>query len=177
MLRVATNAGFEESRWVLGRRYRFYSGATFAARSLRHRAWLALHERAGERPVLVATIERRQYWLFRGGFYWDDDALGAADVEALVGERERRKRRRLERAHGLLAGDRQGRSGPARAAIPREVRLAVWSRDGGRCVECGADALLQFDHLIPVALGGSSAAANLQLLCDSCNQRKGATLG
>jgi 5-methylcytosine-specific restriction endonuclease McrA len=31
--------------------------------------------------------------------------------------------------------------------------------------------------VIPVALGGSSAAANLQLLCDECNREKGATLG
>jgi len=31
--------------------------------------------------------------------------------------------------------------------------------------------------VIPIAMGGSSAASNLQLLCDSCNREKGATLG
>ncbi|WP_093146758.1 HNH endonuclease [Saccharopolyspora antimicrobica] len=41
----------------------------------------------------------------------------------------------------------------------------VFERDGGRCVECGTDFEIQYDHVIPVALGGSSTEENLQLLC------------
>src|SRR5262249_38150822 len=41
---------------------------------------------------------------------------------------------------------------------------------------CGATNELQFDHVIPVALGGGSSADNLQLLCGPCNRRKGAGL-
>ena len=61
----------------------------------------------------------------------------------------------------------------SRTPIPEAVRGEVWRRDGGRCVQCGANANLQFDHVIPVARGGATTAANLQLLCQPCNGAKG----
>jgi 5-methylcytosine-specific restriction endonuclease McrA len=65
---------------------------------------------------------------------------------------------------------------PQRDVIAEEVRLAVWRRDAGRCVSCGSKERLQFDHVIPVALGGAGTVENLQLLCASCNGAKGAAL-
>ncbi len=56
------------------------------------------------------------------------------------------------------------------------MRRAVFRRDGGRCAACGSEELLQFDHVIPVALGGASTADNLQLLCAPCNREKGDAL-
>jgi tetratricopeptide (TPR) repeat protein len=64
-----------------------------------------------------------------------------------------------------------------RQVIPRDVMRSVFERDEGRCIQCGAQFELQFDHVIPVAMGGGSTADNLQLLCGECNRRKGATLG
>jgi tetratricopeptide (TPR) repeat protein len=63
-----------------------------------------------------------------------------------------------------------------RAVIAEEVRHAVWRRDGGRCVQCGSQENLEFDHIIPVARGGASTERNLQLLCETCNRRKGAAI-
>ena len=63
-----------------------------------------------------------------------------------------------------------------RGSIPREIRLAIFQRDGGKCVECGGTFDLQYDHIIPVALGGATTAQNLQLLCAGCNREKGADL-
>jgi hypothetical protein len=59
-----------------------------------------------------------------------------------------------------------------RRRISKEVRNAVWIRDGGICVECGADDYLEFDHVIPVAKGGSNTVENVQLLCRRCNGKK-----
>jgi hypothetical protein len=61
----------------------------------------------------------------------------------------------------------------SRTPIPEAVRTEVWRRDGGRCVQCGSKQNLQFDHIIPVAQGGATSVANLQLLCQPCNGAKG----
>jgi 5-methylcytosine-specific restriction endonuclease McrA len=66
--------------------------------------------------------------------------------------------------------------GAAREPIPEEVPLFVWRRDKGQCVQCGSRERLEFDHVIPVISGGSSTERNVQLLCESCNRSKGATV-
>jgi hypothetical protein len=63
-----------------------------------------------------------------------------------------------------------------REAIPEAVRMFVWQRDEGKCVKCGCREKLEFDHIIPVADGGSSTERNVQLLCEACNRRKGKNL-
>jgi 5-methylcytosine-specific restriction endonuclease McrA len=94
---------------------------------------------------------------------------------ALALERDRRRRRRIDRALDAM-GAEQRAAGPRRPPVPEDVRRQVFRRDGGRCVACGSEELLQFDHVIPVALGGASTAENLQLLCAPCNRDKGAAL-
>lgn len=57
--------------------------------------------------------------------------------------------------------------------IPSAVKLEVWKRDGGRCVQCGANDNLHFDHIIPYSKGGTSLRAeNIQLLCARHNLAK-----
>ena len=82
------------------------------------------------------------------------------------------------------AGARAGSS----AALPWETqatggastvaaRQEVWERDGGRCVRCGAQQDLQYDHIIPLARGGADTTENLQLLCAPCSRAKGDSIG
>jgi hypothetical protein len=60
-----------------------------------------------------------------------------------------------------------------RRIIPTDVKLAVYQRDGGQCVQCGATDELHFDHDLPYAKGGTSiTAANVQLLCARHNLQK-----
>ena len=57
--------------------------------------------------------------------------------------------------------------------IPTEVKIKVWARDKGRCVKCGSDKNLHYDHIIPFSKGGSSKDPNnIQLLCQKCNLSK-----
>jgi 5-methylcytosine-specific restriction endonuclease McrA len=161
MLREVKNAWFDRRTLMLG---------DTPVASWRRRAFRAMHAAQDERPAALVERDGRVYWAFERRIYWEDAGLTGKDVLALVRERERRERRTLRRARAALAGEQ---AQPRRQPIPREVRLAVFERDGGRCVECGAGFDLQYDHVIPVAHGGASTVENLQVLCAPCNQAKG----
>jgi hypothetical protein len=119
-----------------------------------------------------------ELWVFEGNAYLAQDPdLTSTDVFALIRQESNTRRLALEKAHALQAMAEQLDTPRQRERITQEVRIEVWQRDFGRCVDCGSQENLEFDHIIPFAMGGSSTARNLQLLCGSCNRRKGMTLG
>ena len=89
-------------------------------------------------------------------------------------------RQMAESALALFGVDPVGldfaKANSARQRIPDDVKIFVWNRDGGRCVNCGSKENLEYDHVIPVNMGGSNTARNLQLLCETCNRSKGGNL-
>ena len=129
-------------------------------------------------PVLITTWETRNWWWFAGRFWWDSEGLEPDDVQALVLQRDKKKQASLERARadafGSTTTDEQQVA--RRAPIPESVRHEVWRRDQGMCVDCGSRENLEFDHIIPFSKGGSNTARNLELRCETCNRRKGATI-
>lgn len=79
------------------------------------------------------------------------------------------RRSRVKQAPPVpVIGQTQGPRRPSRA-----MRKTVFERDGGKCRQCGGTFDLQYDHVTPVAYGGPTTVENLQLLCGTCNQRKG----
>ncbi len=59
--------------------------------------------------------------------------------------------------------------------IPTKLKMRIARRDNYTCQVCGKnlkDDELEFDHLIPVSLGGSSEEYNIRLVCYDCNRRK-----
>ena len=63
-----------------------------------------------------------------------------------------------------------------RTVLPDHVKRGLAQIQKHKCMFCGVRRKLdnlQVDHVHPVVRGGSNQTANLQLLCSTCNQRKG----
>src|SRR5947209_7867127 len=122
--------------------------------------------------VMSDVPTKNRWWMFKGEFYVEDEGYSAAEVQALIADHLLKKKRKVERAVAR-ADESDARSQGGRQPIPDDVRVFVWQRDGGRCVKCGGQERLEFDHIIPLTRGGSNTARNLQLLCETCNRSKG----
>lgn len=57
--------------------------------------------------------------------------------------------------------------------VTRTQRARILERDGYACVQCEAKETLCIDHILPASRGGDSSDENLQVLCTSCNAKKG----
>jgi hypothetical protein len=60
--------------------------------------------------------------------------------------------------------------------VSPQDRIAVFKRDGDRCLKCGSMDNLSLDHITPLASGGDNSTDNLQTLCKRCNSSKGNTI-
>jgi 5-methylcytosine-specific restriction endonuclease McrA len=140
-------------------------------------AYRSLLAHQQDTPVLVMTdpFSRKRWWMFRDEVYWEDDGFSVTEVKALILDKIEQKEKRIQRAVARVRQN-ESASSSTRQPIPDDVKLFVWQRDGGRCVKCGSQQNLEFDHIIPVSKGGSNTARNLQLLCEECNRSKGANL-
>lgn len=169
-LRRASSVWVEEHTNWLGRLREVEVHATRGVTFVLDRGkWLTLE--ASSDPVSVGEDGARVLWHTADGWFWEDDGLDAEAVALLVWDRQRRRDGQIDRLRQIRAREEQV-EGARRERIPPEVRSFVWERDNGRCVTCGAEEDLQFDHVIPFARGGGNAAGNLQILCGACNRRK-----
>ncbi|MFL5963580.1 MAG: HNH endonuclease [Gaiellaceae bacterium] len=178
MLRVDNRLQFVILNWTLGGmfsgRYALQSGKRVLGVRWKRPAFDGVKAAQLENPVALLMDGKRTLWAFHDCFYWEDEGLDSDDVKALVYQRERRSQQKLQTARSLMRADEAGR--PTRIPISSDLRRAVFERDGGRCVECDSNFDLQYDHVLPVALGGATTVQNLQLLCADCNRRKSDSL-
>jgi HNH endonuclease len=68
-----------------------------------------------------------------------------------------------------------------RKSLPVWAKRGVFYRDRGRCIGCSKDMTgvvvtgeeIHYDHMVPLADGGTNDPMNFQILCRECNLRKG----
>lgn len=124
---------------------------------------------AGGNPEQVRVYEKLKngIWSFNGVFNLTDawqEKSGRRKVYKFKLELVESPDRRAESRSQELEHER---------IIPTAVKLAVWKRDKGRCVQCGKSDNLHFDHIIPFSKGGTSLVVeNVQLLCARHNLLK-----
>lgn len=123
----------------------------------RLRAWC----QQDDLPVFVARARERQWWWWRNAFYWESGDYGPEDLQALLVMLEREDEQGIEWELDFHLAN----------PIPEDVRHLVFERDRGRCLACGSDELIQYDHVVPSSMGGGNEPENVQLLCAGCNRR------
>jgi hypothetical protein len=133
-------------------------------------------------PMPLFEMAKHGWWAFRGNFIKCDPKaegfFGRERLTMLIKHRVLREEQRWAKIERDIEAFENFDRLPAlrREPIPRSVRLFVWQRDEGKCVECGSQADLEYDHLIPVVKGGANTERNIRLLCEPCNRRKGANI-
>jgi hypothetical protein len=119
------------------------------------------------------------FWVFQRKCYRVEDAdlVPRPEIVLRIKYAALKAKRDLERMEEELEAatnlERSPSAGASREHIPRSVRVFVWRRDRGVCVQCGSDIRLEYEHIIPVVKGGSSTERNIRLLCEKCNRAKG----
>jgi HNH endonuclease len=139
------------------------------------RAYSKFMERQRSKPQQIAA----GVWVYRGKVVRVEST--EPDIDSLILSikhrvlRQQRQHQRMRREVEALE-NLERLEGGSREPIPESVRLFVWQRDRGQCVKCRSREHLEFDHIIPIAAGGSSTERNIQLLCEACNRSKGSTI-
>ena len=166
---------FTDRGGILLRRRVWFVASGVPVIEIDRQRWSRIATAQRAHPQYLVRFRERAFWWYQDAIYWTCASYPGADVRALLHARRTRHERKLEHARALMAASTV-QATRKREHIPRDVRLAVWERDGGRCVECASGFDIQYDHVIPFSMGGSSTVENLQLLCARCNQSKGARL-
>lgn len=125
---------------------------------------------AASEDLVLITADSQHFAIHDHCLWSSRRALTTEQWLGLIGQTLRREESKI--AASVLRYDAAAKRPP----IPSEVRAGVWQRDGGKCVLCGSRERLEFDHIIPLAMGGGNTARNIELLCESCNRSKGAAL-
>lgn len=137
------------------------------------RRFVVLATRQAHRPVRVVDRDGRRWWWYLGRFWWSDGGVEAGDLAMYVRRADARTSRQTDarrRARAAILGEPGAEREPD-AVFSQVVRLAVWCRDRGCCVDCGSSERVAFAWILRSESGGSDTPANVELRCAQCSER------
>lgn len=112
-----------------------------------------------------ATMEKLKYLKdLLGGNPSMDELIGIMADEAIK-NKEKQKFKLTDKPKSLPLVEVKGRS------ISSVTKRQIYRRDGA-CTKCNSKRNLNYDDILPYALGGTSNKDNIRLLCGNCNQRQ-----
>jgi|WetSurMetagenome_2_1015567.scaffolds.fasta_scaffold130449_1 hypothetical protein len=137
-------------------------------------------------PLRIESYQKNQYMIIPPGQFYiyknnlyhvsDMSPYSEKEIEILIKENYYKNNERFQRLIKEIELfeklDSEIVENISREPIPESIRFIVWRRDEGKCVRCGSQNNLEFDHIIPVSKGGSNTERNVQLLCETCNREK-----
>lgn len=135
-----------------------------------------LRRRCADKPDWKSAAGRRDYEKRKEHVKAKVQAKRDADPEA---NRAAVKAWKQANPDGKRAHD-HARRARARAGGGKHTQADInrlYAEQEGRCKVCASDFFetgYHVDHVVPLAAGGSNGPENLQLLCPTCNVRKGA---
>lgn len=172
--RRASDAAYKAKEYAEGKRWRdanpqqqreYYAKYLPAYRArnphLRENARIRIAEKRATDPAYVR--QQRENGRER---YWENPEH--------FREKSRRRQRAEPETYATYARQRRGRILKAGGTHTKEDVEAINKRQKYKCAECGVSTRNTYDvdHIMPLALGGSNAAINLQILCPTCNRSK-----
>ena len=138
-----------------------------------------------QRYKLQITVDREAHDLLREAQDLMRHALPNGDPAVIVTRALRLLVDDLlrKKAAAVAAPSRVRATSDDSRTIPARVRRAVWARDRGRCAfegprgRCGARGLVEYHHVIPYAMGGTSTVDNIELRCRAHNAHEARLAG
>lgn len=137
----------------------------------------AIRKRDAQKRAIIDTFYDYDFYIYKTNLYcFDDSDIHTSKEQKLLIKqhyfKHEKKFAKLKKEIKLLEKLESMGVQKSREPIPEDVRFTVWRRDEGKCVKCGSNKNIEFDHIIPVSKGGSSTERNIQILCEKCNREK-----
>lgn len=169
------NDATRDQRLDYGRAYRQANAERLRVYRLANRE----QERAQQRKAKAASPEKQRGW--NKAYYAANKekelarskAYQLANKEAVAAKQRDWKQANPDAVNAIRA-NRRARELNAEGSYTQADIARLFKLQKGRCAECRTSIKRghHVDHILPLIKGGSNWPANLQLLCQSCNNRK-----